>query len=118
MAVPSGLVAGAPVIAADGSTLPTSMVFVSVLLPPSSSVTVSVTTYSSSSPCRNENVESEPLAKAAPSLVTDQAYVNVSAEPASLTDEPKSMVVPSGLVAGAPVIEADGSTLPTSMVFV
>jgi hypothetical protein len=58
----------------------------------------------------------EPEAKALPFFVTDHAYVNVSAEPGSVTLLVRLIAAPSGLDAGAPLRVAVGFTLATEMV--
>src|SRR5437763_13496883 len=116
MAVPSLLLAGAPLIVAVGATLLTATVLVSLPTPPSSSVTVSVTTYEPLSSGVKLKLDVLPEASALPFLVTDQAYVNVSAVPGSVTELVRLIGVPSLLLAGAPTMAAVGLTLLTATV--
>jgi hypothetical protein len=57
-----------------------------------------------------------PEAYALPFLVTDQASVKVSPGIGVVAEPVKAMAVPSGLLAGAPVMLGVGATLFTVMV--
>jgi hypothetical protein len=116
IAVPSGLVAGAPVIVAVGLTFVTVIVFESLPDPPSLSVAVTLTTYVPLSSGVKLKLAPDPDAKGLPFFVTLQLRVKpavVSAELGSVTLLPSEIAVPSGLFAGAPVIAAVGATLLT-----
>jgi hypothetical protein len=116
IAVPSELLAGAPVMFAVGLTLVTLIVFESVPVPPSLSVALKLTTYEPLSSGVKLSEAPEPVANGFPFLVTVQLFVKpavVSAELGSATLLPREMAVPSGLEAGAPVIAAVGATLLT-----
>src|SRR5439155_22631734 len=73
IAVPSGELAGAPVIVAVGFTFVTATVLLAVPTPPSLSVTVRVTTYVALSSGVKLNVAALPVLNAAPFFVTFHA---------------------------------------------
>jgi hypothetical protein len=112
---PFGELAGAPTIDAVGATFVPVIVLLDVPTPPSLSVTLSDSTYVPSSFGVKLNVDAAPVLYKTPFFVTDQAYVNVSATPGSVTDDVKLIAVPSGPVfpAGPPRIEITGATLLT-----
>ena len=110
--VPSASGTVGPVTPPDGitgATLVTSMVFLSVAVPPVF-VTARVTTYVPLSSGVKLRLVPGPAAKAIPFFVTPQTYASVPVPDTVLV---RLIAVPSGLLAGAPPMLTVGGTSTT-----
>ena len=104
IATPTTPLAGAPPMVAVGDTLVTLIDLLSVPVPPVF-VTARVATYAPLSSGVKLRVVPEPDVKGLPFLVTFHAYVNVPKPVAVLV---RLIAVPSGLLAGAPLMLTAG----------